>query len=1292
MRRDDTGARLGARPRATRGVSPWALLRAGGASAAAVLVLAACEQYLTAPGVDEEPAPPVLVGASLSPDSVDIVETSATVAATVRGRSDAGLDSVRIVVVSPSGTDRLRCLATVPSDGTEFEGSWQCTLVVPPGVESGSWTADSVGLFATADSAGSRIWGGGELVAAGVAPSLTVVGTPPYPAALAVEPELVVLTSANETATLVATVRSQYGGAMEGIPVTWTSTDAGVATVDGGGVVSPVGVGSAEIVAQADTFEARATVLVPATPTTLTVTPELITFDEVGASQALSVVVLNQFGDTIPDAAVTYASANSEVAGVDSEGTVRANGSGSTVITVRSGAVERAVSVTVSGGGQLSPGHRWINPAGGSFSDAGNWSRGAVPSAGDTAVVDLDGEYAVTMNAPATVAVLRVGSAGARPRLRVEDAILTVEDTAHFGPGARLDIVFGTLAGAGTVVVEDSLVWSGGLQTGSGRTVVTSTGTLLMDGEDKIADVRELVLEGRGTWTAGKVSLGNNGTLSVRAGAVLRLEAADTIAWLPGPNTRGYLRVDGRLAVAAGAGVTTVTAGFVNEGEIHIEPGSTLHTGGSGGTSGDGAWLIDGGAVMEVGGNSATVFFGPGGSVRGAGTLRVLSSVTAVSGDFDMDGRVEVVGNTFGLQFAQDTARVNELYMLGGPVSVASGTLQVREELVWESRGLGGDGTLHVASGAIARLATPATNRVVDSNAVLRVDGRLEWSAGNFGLRNGGDLIVGPGGVFEIRGGNLSITSANTLSPDWNPTILNEGEILKSFGIGTSLIQPTFTNRGVLTIGAGVVTPTREFFHEVGGVVRGAGVLDVSLATATRFAGVLAPGQYPAVASGAPTAGTLSIRNDLAIESTGRIEIEIGGTAGGTYDLLFVQNRLDAGGELRLSGFGGYVPAVADTLVVLRFAERLGAFAQVTGLDFGVALGGVPLDTVWLADRLMLVGRSGAIGAAPTVTIDTPEEGSLHPEGTPTTFTASATDPEDGNLSGSVTWTSNVDGSLGTGATIAVALSPGFHTVTASVTDSGGQSASASITVIVTTTTTGALFGVDSGNDALYRINPETGTSVRIGTRLGDFNTPVAMAIVPDTEEVLVWSNSPSSQLITVDVCSGVGTALQTFSASAAGVVGAIAYRGDGFLYMFNDGGLVRIDMLTIGRPLTTVTASLDVRVAGADFTPTNRLFGFELILGAPIRLVEIDPSNGAVLRSMDIRDESGTVIDVGVAGSLVWNAATGKFLASSIRGYVGVGKALFDLSLDGVASNPRALTGGGDQGMGFRSEPVCGG
>jgi hypothetical protein len=283
---------------------------------------------------------------------------------------------------------------------------------------------------------------------------------------------------------------------------------------------------------------------------------------------------------------------------------------------------------------------------------------------------------------------------------------------------------------------------------------------------------------------------------------------------------------------------------------------------------------------------------------------------------------------------------------------------------------------------------------------------------------------------------------------------------------------------------------------------------------------------------------------------------------------------------------------------------------------------------------------------------------------------------------------------LGTGATIAATLSPGFHTVTASVTDSDGQSASASITVIVTTTTTGALFGVDAGNDALYRINPETGTSVRIGTRLGDFNTPVAMAVVPDTEDVLVWSNSPSPQLVTVDVCTGVGTAVQTYSGAAA--VGAIAYRGDGFLYAFNYvssmGGIVRIDMLAPGRPLTTVTSNLDLRVAGADFTPTNRLFALELVLGAPNRLAEIDASTGAIIRSMEITDESGTVIDIGVAGSLTWNAATGEFLASSIRDYAGVGPALFDLSLDGVASNPRAFPGGGNQGIGFRSEPVCGG
>lgn len=87
---------------------------------------------------------------------------------------------------------------------------------------------------------------------------------------------------------------------------------------------------------------------------------------------------------------------------------------------------------------------------------------------------------------------------------------------------------------------------------------------------------------------------------------------------------------------------------------------------------------------------------------------------------------------------------------------------------------------------------------------------------------------------------------------------------------------------------------------------------------------------------------------------------------------------------------------------------------------------------------------------APTVTISAPTAGASFPAGTNITFTASATDPEDGNLSSQISWTSNLDGALGTGATFQRSLSAGSHTVTASVVDSGTQTGSASVAVTIT--------------------------------------------------------------------------------------------------------------------------------------------------------------------------------------------------------------------------------------------------
>src|SRR5262249_58546498 len=68
-------------------------------------------------------------------------------------------------------------------------------------------------------------------------------------------------------------------------------------------------------------------------------------------------------------------------------------------------------------------------------------------------------------------------------------------------------------------------------------------------------------------------------------------------------------------------------------------------------------------------------------------------------------------------------------------------------------------------------------------------------------------------------------------------------------------------------------------------------------------------------------------------------------------------------------------------------------------------------------------------------------------------FTASASDVEDTSLT--IHWSSSRDGDLGTGASLSTSsLTSGTHTITASVTDSGGKSASSSITIVVNSTPT----------------------------------------------------------------------------------------------------------------------------------------------------------------------------------------------------------------------------------------------
>lgn len=133
----------------------------------------------------------------------------------------------------------------------------------------------------------------------------------------------------------------------------------------------------------------------------------------------------------------------------------------------------------------------------------------------------------------------------------------------------------------------------------------------------------------------------------------------------------------------------------------------------------------------------------------------------------------------------------------------------------------------------------------------------------------------------------------------------------------------------------------------------------------------------------------------------------------------------------------------------------------------------------------------------PAVAIVAPANGTSVVEGTAITFTASATDPEDGDLGSEVTWSSNRDGPLGTGSSISPVLSAGAHTVRATVRDSDGAQATAAVDVSVT---------MDQA-PTIAISSPQDGSAFNVGSAIAF----MATAVDPEEGDItaaIIWSSS----------------------------------------------------------------------------------------------------------------------------------------------------------------------------------------
>ena len=217
--------------------------------------------------------------------------------------------------------------ATVnPSDATDKTVTWSTSDVSVASVSDGVVTANMIGTATITARAGNKT----------ATCAITVEATPVTSVTL---DKTTASLKAGETVTLIATVKPDDATDKT---VSWTTSDASVATVTNGVVVA-VKVGTATITARAGNRTATCAITVEATPVTSVTLSRLEATLEVGETVTLDATVSP---DNATDKTVTWSSSDASVATV-SNGIVVAKEIGAAKITARAGDKSATCMITV---------------------------------------------------------------------------------------------------------------------------------------------------------------------------------------------------------------------------------------------------------------------------------------------------------------------------------------------------------------------------------------------------------------------------------------------------------------------------------------------------------------------------------------------------------------------------------------------------------------------------------------------------------------------------------------------------------------------------------------------------------------------------------------------------------------------------------------------------------------------------------------------------------------------------------------------------------------------------------
>ena len=412
--------------------------------------------------------------------------------------------------------------------------------------------------------------------------------------------------------------------------------------------------------------------------------------------------------------------------------------------------------------------------------------------------------------------------------------------------------------------------------------------------------------------------------------------------------TTGYAALNGN---AAQIGSFAPPDGPGGDGTAMLSAGNTatlggLGIGGGGPNGGAGGVTIEGlGTQLDFGKrlsvsdngtlnviNGAQVSTGAGGQhlsfgdihVSGAGSELAIQcnsgppacSVfgTSINGFFPLDGSNTVIDS--GARLVVDGGGHTEITGIGvigqfNPNISAVPTLTVD--------GLGSE--IHIGGGSTTAVRG-RTGLAVDVGAILNVTdgGKIVVDKLNIGLTG---IFIGSRSPTSPDVSQIIVDGNNSLID--GGTTLSVGEAEAMFNTVTQQYERTGAAGGasLLVVRNGAVAMADDIIIGPNGTVKGSGG---TLQGDVENNGTIAPGESP---------GTLTIQGDLVQAADGKLVIEIGGSAPGSFDVLNVSGKFTLGGTLEIDLVNGFTPGANDVFDFLQVGSFEGSFANFILPTFG---------------------------------------------------------------------------------------------------------------------------------------------------------------------------------------------------------------------------------------------------------------------------------------------------------------------------------------------------------------------